>query len=363
VITKRAEPAAPVGDRHRLKFALAAIALAFAIPSGVLLAVDIALHSKYAKTAGFNVWGYRGPVAGRKQRDEYRIVVLGGSAAFGYGTSWDEALPAVLERRLAGRAVGPYRRFSVINLAYNNEGAYSFKFTLDDYRWLKYDLAVLYEGYNDLMGDSDRPNLSVFRHDSPIFRLTGYLPIFPIIFKEKAAVMLGRSAMSAYWPDTRTRFRPGVATRTTAEILRTAADVTESIERQIGRVATEPLRHIDDQESSGCRSPWQQYCRSISVAIDFALAHGSQVLVASQPWGAGVDYRARHQDQQRELAAMVDRKYHADARVRYANLGDAVDLRDPILSFDVMHLTVAGNERMAAAFVNPVVEMAGGRKR
>jgi hypothetical protein len=344
-----------------LKFAIAAIALAATVPATALLAIDIYLHGKYAKTAGFNVWGYRGPIVGRKNADEYRVVVLGGSAAFGYGTNWDEAIPAALERQLAGRTGGRYRRFRVINLAYNNEGAYSFRFTLDDYRWLKYDLAVLYEGYNDLTADPARPNVQVFRHDSPVFRLTGYLPIFPIIFKEKAAAMIGGDTNTAYWPDTRTKFRAGLATRTTAEVLRTAADVTQSIERQLARVATESPRRIVDAASTGCRAPWQQYCRSVSVAVDFALQHGAQALVATQPWGLGVEYRARHQDQQRELARMLERRYRGNARVRYANLGDSVDLANPVLSFDAMHLTAAGNERLAAAFVRPILEMAAAR--
>jgi hypothetical protein len=296
--------------KRRLKFALAAVALAVAVPSTALLAVDVYLHGKYAKTAGFNIWGYRGPHAGRKTSDEYRVVVLGGSAAFGYGTNWDEAIPAALERHLAGRTVSPYRRFRVINLAYNAEGAYSFRFTLDDYRWLKYDLAVLYEGYNDLMGDPRRPNLAVFRHDSPVFRLTGYMPIFHMVFREKAAVMTGNSIRSVYWP---------------------------------------------------CRAPWQEYCRSVRVAIDFALQHNAQVLVATQPWGVGVAYRARHQDQQGEMAAMIARRYGGNPRVLYANLGEAVNLGDPMMSYDSMHLTAAGNDRMAAAFVQPVLEMAARR--
>jgi lysophospholipase L1-like esterase len=44
--------------------------------------------------------------------------------------------------------------------------------------------------------------------------------------------------------------------------------------------------------------------------------------------------------------------------VRYVNLGDSLDVRDPALSFDGMHLTAAGNARVAAGLVRPVVEMA-----
>ena len=48
-------------------------------------------------------------------------------------------------------------------------------------------------------------------------------------------------------------------------------------------------------------------------------------------------------------------------RVSYLNLGDTVDLNDPQLSFDHMHLTATGNRRAAAGFVEPVLEMAARR--
>ena len=342
-------------------YALAAVTIALGVPFFLLLGVDIYLHHKFERSAGFNVWGYRGPVAGRKTADEYRVVVLGGSAAYGYGTNWDEAIPAVLERNLTGRAVGPFRRFTVINLGYNNEGAYSFTFTLKDYLWLKYDVACLYEGYNDLMGDPSAPNLSVFRHDSPVFRLTGYLPIFPIVFKEKAAAMLTGTTATLYLNAPKTVFRPGLTTKAAAEVLRGAAEVGQSLEQQLGRVTAEPARHIEDPASTGCKDPWQQYCRSTMEAVDFALQHGAHVLVVTQPHGVGPYFRARHAEQQAEMAAMLDRRYPGDPRVRYVNLGDTLDLSDPTLSFDRMHLTAVGNERAAAGFVRPVLEMAAQR--
>src|SRR5579862_9194605 len=134
----------PPGRRRRLAYAFAAVVMACVVSIAVLLGIDIYIHAKYQKSAGFNVWGYRGPTVGRKRPDEYRVVVLGGSSAYGYGTSWDQALPALLERDLGGWKVGPFRRVSVVNLGYNNEGAYSFKFTLQDYRSLSYDLVCLY---------------------------------------------------------------------------------------------------------------------------------------------------------------------------------------------------------------------------
>src|SRR3954465_9651716 len=108
--------------RRRLLFALIVMSIATLVPLCALLAVDVYLHGKFEKSAGFNVWGYRGPVVGPKRGNEYRIVVLGGSAAYGYGTDWDQALPAVLESQLAARTADRVRRFRVVNLGYNNEG-------------------------------------------------------------------------------------------------------------------------------------------------------------------------------------------------------------------------------------------------
>src|SRR5262249_51743368 len=179
----RCEGAGPMRSRLRsLMLATAVVAIAAGATTAVLVLVDMYLHTRYERSAGFNLWGYRGPSVGSKKPAEYRVAVLGGSAAYGYGVNAEEAIPAVLERPLRRRALSA--TFTVVNLGYNNEGAYSFKTTLNDYAWLRYDLALLYEGYNDL--SQMRPNLQVFRHESPVFRLTGYLPIFPIIFREKA---------------------------------------------------------------------------------------------------------------------------------------------------------------------------------
>jgi hypothetical protein len=355
-------PPIPLSRRRRIVYMGTAVALAVAVSMGGLLAVDIYLHHKVERTGGLNIWGYRGVVAGRKKPGEYRLVMLGGSTAFGYGTMADEAIPAVLERNLAGRSAGPFKRFTAINLGYNNEGSYSFKFTLDDYLYLRYDLAILYEGYNDLTADPRHPNMSVFRHDSPVFRFTGYMPIFPIVFKEKAAMMLTGDPGATYRFDQPvTVFRPGLATKAAAGVLRGAAEVGESLERQLARVSNEPPRRVEDPASTGCKSPWQEYCRSTLVAVDFALQHGIQVLVAAQPHGVGEYFRKRHLDQQTELAGALQRHYGGDRRVRYVDFSELLDLSDTAISFDRMHLTAPGNRRMADAFVQPVLEMAAAR--
>jgi hypothetical protein len=48
--------------------------------------------------------------------------------------------------------------------------------------------------------------------------------------------------------------------------------------------------------------------------------------------------------------------------VRYVDLGDRVDVGNPQLSFDRMHLTAAGNDQLAGGLVDPVVDMAARRR-
>ena len=362
-MTQAVAVARAMSGRRRIVFALAAIATSIVVSCLALLAVDVYLHSRFEKSAGFNVWGYRGPAASRKRPGEYRVAVLGGSAAYGYGVNWDQAMPAVLERLLVAAAPRTTGSVSVVNLAYNNEGAFSFRYTLDDYLWLGYDLAILYEGYNDLMGDPRAPNLAVFRHDSPVFRLTGYLPIFPIVFKEKAAAMLSGGDAGTLYREGKTVFHPNIGARTTAEVLQAAAAVGQSLEQQLGHAVAEPRRRVVDAASTGCKFPWQEYCQSVVQAVQFVLRHDKQVLVVTQPNLTNAYLRMRHQEQQREAELMLTRRFGGDSRVQYVNLGPALDLADAALSFDRMHLTAAGNERVAAALVTPVVAMANQRRR
>lgn len=343
--------------RKRILFGLAAAAIAAVTAGSALLAVDIFLHGRFEKSAGYNVWGYRGPVVGSKQANQFRIVMTGGSSAYGYGAQWDEAIPARLEQSLAARSASP--AVQVVNLGYNNEGVYSFKFTLNDYLWLDYDLAILYEGYNDLLGDSSPPNTQVFRRESPVYRLTGYLPIFPIVFREKAASLLtAGNAGAAYSQDQKTVFRPGLAARGTAGVLNAVAGVTEALEQQISRVADEPARHVTVSPATGCQYPWQTYCQSVLDAVQFAVSKGKRALVVGQPlFAPGNARHARQLAQQQELAGMMARQFAGRGDVGYVSVGTVVDLGSPDESFDGMHLTPKGNTAVAAALAPAVTEL------
>jgi hypothetical protein len=359
-----AATAPPLSRRRKIVFAIVTLVIVTIIVAGALMATDVWLHARLQRFSGVNVWGYRGPRAGRKGPGELRVAVLGGSSAFGYGIRWDEAIPAALQRVLAvKRREAGEGRVSVINLAYNNEGAYSFKFTLQDYAYLDYDMVSLHSGYNDLIPDPG-VNESVYRHDSPVFRATGYMPILPLFLREKTSSWLSGDIEAGY-RDARgervTVFKPGLARAATASALHAVAAIGASLDRQFGRLAAESPRRatespLAEDPPRGCPHPWANYCRGLFEGIDYALAHGKRVLVVTEPYLASAA-RPLHVYQQRVMAEAVQRTYGTNPRVKYVNAGDTVNLSDPAYGYDSMHLTPAGSVVVARQLADPLLEL------
>jgi hypothetical protein len=275
-----------------------------------------------------------------------RVAVLGGSTAFGYGTRPDEAFPAYLEQQLASRRrhanEGPV---TVVNLAFNGQGAHSFRSTLDDYAYLAADVVILYEGYNDLMPE---PNTAAFRHDSAVFRLTGYLPIMPMALHEKAEGFLHGAVTKRDGNRDSTVFSPGLANRVTGHALEQAGVVAASLERQLARLQP-TAASTDGTTTTACPSRWAFYCSAVDDAIETALARQQRVIVVTQPYISAI-----HREQQTALAGELLRRYPNDSRVKYVNLGDEIDLKDPDYCYDGMHLLAIGNQRIATRLVDPV---------
>jgi hypothetical protein len=325
-------------------FAAITMMLSLLATGGALLAADVYLHRKYERTSLVNIWGYRGPSRGAKQRGEFRVAVLGGSAAFGFGVRWDEAMPHYLEQRLNAMGTGEgsplgVTRFSVVNLAFNGESAASFRPTLEDYRSLDYDMAVLYEGYNDLL---ERPKVNAFRRGSIVFRMTGYMPVLPLVAREKffdwryqGDISQGYRARDA----AQTVFRPGDA--------RAAAAAAASLAARLG-----PLSESPDTATASCAGGWMNYCLTVIDAVQLARSGGARVLVASQPFVSDT-----HVQQQTALRDAISRAFARDPGVRFASFGRSIDLRDATLAFDGMHLTAEGNVRLAMAMAPEVLSL------
>lgn len=353
-----------VSRRKYLVFAAVAMTLSIIVCLAGALAADLYLHHRAERSAGLNRWGYRGPIAGQKQPGELRVVVLGGSTAFGYGVTWDEAIPALLERKLNQQQGNAPAR--VVNLGFNNEGAYSFLPTLKDFEYLDYDVVCFYEGYNDLSGDAI-PNRAVYRHESAVFRLTGYSPILPLWLREKALLLRYGGDLKAAYAATldgnanTTVFRPNLSDRTSAAALEAAAEVSKSLGRQLDRWSAEQPPATAIASEAGCPFPWANYCQAIYVATRYVLDHDKAVAIVAQPRKLE-DSGRRHAQQQHALVEMIARHFSNNPRVKYVDLGDAVDLKNTDIVFDTMHLNAEGNAIIAQGLVEPVRELAAIRE-
>jgi hypothetical protein len=348
--------------RKLIYLTVAAIALLLVlIPLGALLALDVYLHHRVQYDAGVNVWGYRGPTVGRKKPGEVRVVAIGGSTAFGYGLRWNEAWPYFVEQKINERLGGkpPVR---VINLGVPTDSARTFTTTLKDYEFLDYDIVCFYEGYNDLGQDNHEfksatipevPHYIAWRYQSPIFRWTGYFPIFPLVLKEKAMAMLYKGDLNAaYGHDI--VFQPSLATRTTARTLEAASAVGVAVERRFGKLSN-VAAPLNDATDASCGN-WAQYCGAVADAVDRTVAKKKIAVVITQPYLSDL-----HIEQQTALAAMMARRFGANPRVRYVNLGRAIDMRDTSLVYDRVHLVARGNRIIADSLTTEIAALIADR--
>ncbi len=335
----------------RLIFALIAGGFSFALCLGGMLALDLYLHRKYEPLAALNIRGYRGPLLGHKKPGEYRIAVLGGSTVFGYGVHANETFPAYLEQDLNHEGIRSGKHVTVLNLGANSEGAYSFLPNLEDFAYLGYDGAVFYEGYNDIT-NADTPNRFLARRGSPAFHLFGYMPIFPLILREKAMVLrYGGDLESAYW-GRKTVFRPTLAQRASASTLEAAVSISQSLEQQVGKLTYRPEKLEPVSSETGCGERWAYYCQFVDRGIQYLLGRDKWVIVVTQPYNSDL-----HVDQQRHLAGMLNQRYGKDPRVKHVNLGNAIDLHDLSIAYDGKHLMPAGNRLIAQQLSEAVLQM------
>jgi hypothetical protein len=336
--------------RKRIVFALMAMLIAIGVPLIALLAADLYLHRRVERSAGVNIWGYRGPQVARKAPGEHRLVLIGGSTAFGYGVLWNESIPFYLERRLQQISTQG-APVSVVNLGFNNQGAYGFRFAEEDYLGLDYDAVILYEGYNDL---GDDPNEFTGRRESPVFRVAGYYPILYTALLEKAMVIRSGGDLEGAYRG-KTVFKPGLVSRAGASTLEAAANVSKALDRQLSRFSEAPRAVGRDRvriADLGCLPRWGFYCTAVYDGIRFARAHHKRVLVVTQPY---ID--DRHVAQQNELRRMLASQFGSDPEVRYVNLGGAINMKDTALCYDTMHLTAPGNRVIADELLPAVVAL------
>ncbi len=295
------------------------VAFSIAVTGLGLLALDLYYHHKHSKSAGTNYRGYRGEVIGKKGPNEFRIFVLGGSTAFGYGVGPDESIPAHLEGIVQNRISSEYKTVRVINLAYNNESAICFADTLKYYDYLEPDAVIFYSGYNDnpTMTLYRKPK-DCFRNQSWVFRTVGYLPILPLVAKERYYILRYGSVGDGY--------------------------------RKAHARQSKIKRPKPDEQRARIR-----YKNLINETIYKLVIMGKGAIFTTQPYLSKGSY---HFNLQKELAWLFKLQYHDIEHFRYVNLGDIFTqgkLKE--YAYDGMHLTKEGNEAIAYELLEPTLWM------
>jgi hypothetical protein len=148
-------------------------------------------------------------------------------------------------------------------------------------------------------------------------------------------------------------FKAGRQDRATAAMLDTAVDMLKALEGQLGRLSADHVAG-ESAEDGTCPPRWQFYCQQVYDATQFAVTHGKKALVVTEPYIAD-----SHVEQQSAMANMIARRFEKNPRVKYVNLGRVVNLKDPSLAWDGMHLTIAGNKKVAEALAPVLIEFLG----
>lgn len=167
---------------------------AVAIAVLLSLALDQYAHKRVERLGGVNGRGYRGAVAHARADRETRIAVVGGDFAFGWGMAEAETTAGYLRTMLANalnKSGEAATLVTSLNLGARGLPASGYTARIEQYRDLAPDVWCVYVDLADSQAGSVMPPF-----DSGVTRLTGYVPILPIVIEEKGFVSVGRGLKS-----------------------------------------------------------------------------------------------------------------------------------------------------------------------
>ncbi len=262
----------PPPDRSPRAWPLAAAVSAALLAVALVAAGDVALHRRVESAAGYNVWGYRGPVV---TQGDLRVLVLGGRQVL--GRDLVSSLPYELQDMLNNvrlRGDAGYTnsdRLVAVNLGESADAVLSMRQTLRDTEYLRPAVVCLYIG--DEPPSLDAARTQGWRRRSWIYRTTGYLPALPSLF------------VRGYWP------------------------ASESV-----------ASSASDQSDAA----WLEYGAALEAAIAEARRYSS-VLVATHP-RLLADESAR----QDAVATRLRDRFGSDSGFEHLDLRKVVDLAAPV---------------------------------
>jgi len=163
---------------------------ALAIAALLTVALDQYAHKRVERLGGVNGRGYRGTVVRARAQREARIAVVGGDFAFGWGMAEAETTAGYLRTMLANalnKSGDAATVVTSINLGARGLPAVEYPSRIEQFAYLAPDVWCLYVDLADSQPGSVMPPF-----DSGVTRLTGYVPILPIVVEEKGFTTLGR---------------------------------------------------------------------------------------------------------------------------------------------------------------------------
>lgn len=279
----------------------------------LIVALDVRLHHTFEKLGGLNLKGYRGHVAHAKQPGELRIAVVGGSFAYGWGVAASETFSGYLGRLVTESfrtRTTPPTHATDVNLAGQGIAPDDYLARIRHFAYLKPDVICIVPDRSD----STAGPAAGMPERSGIFALTGYMPILPVILKEKGYLLqAGRSG--------------SLASRLGGILLATGQMWDAADAGLLSRVA----------EPSPARRPDGDLLVDVVKA---ALEASRDVVVVAPP---------------RRSGARVDAgAYGDDPRVHVVDLEALADLREDSVWINNVNLGAGGNS-LASGFVVPTV--------
>ncbi len=333
-------------DRIKLSLATFFAFVSFLIMFGFMLLVfDQLLHRKFDKIAGLNYKGYRGEIRKEKASDELRIAMFGGSPLWGYGVYYWEAIPHVLEKKLQHHvdSLGLNRRITVFNLGYNNEGIYAIYNNMQDFRFLDYDIAIIFTGYDDL-GIGNTTN---FRRENLFFKYFKYMPILPVYLSEKIMLLKSDGNLEdAYW-GTNQKAQADVDHNLHVNALANILSVYNSTENVLKRIGKVQKQYLVDFDLKNDKWAWMKYY--LRQSIDYSVEDGVQVLIITEPV-----FTEECLEQQKIMKAVVDEAVDESGMVHFIDLGSRIELNDDLL-IDGVHFSTKGCKILADSMVNSIL--------
>jgi hypothetical protein len=300
-----------------------------------VVVLDVVAHKRVEQLGGVNIWGYRGPVALQKQPNEIRIAIVGGTRAFGWGEP-ASALASHVRRIVMlttdrrGEAVRP---IVVLNLGTPGALPDAYPVTIERYAALQPDYICIYDDLGVRAATfEDRA--------SGVAALTGYVPVLPLVLREKGMTWEYGDLRRAYAHE-----------RPSAPALRRIAGRAAVLAGVALDRADRGLARLVDHSPVGA-STSGSYERDLLAAIDAAHRRARGVVVVLSP-AETPEQIARSRAVRAPLANLAA----ASPWLRLVELGTHPELIDPSWRVDEWNYGSAGITLVAESIASPLVSL------